>query len=317
MAHLLTAHLAVLQTLREAARRSVHGIAWAGERSEGGAVGEEGAGGRIFCHDWAFAIKADSAGAHVLDNAVERLWGERGGFTGKVAVEGGRVLGRECPVVIGDGLSPPHEFSDVVVLEWQAKKTVEQGRNVAQARWLPGSQSHRIEHAPRVVSILRQNRLFASAPQTVTPLRGENVAEEGEVGMIGELRRAVEEARVVIVVVGHFAATEREGENQTTNAYVCEVLMSLATSHGRGGRRASAVFGLALDEAAVPVCEKGAGGMGVQWFHKKTPLHTSVAIDQVHFLYECIVFVCLCVAFVRKGNLDINMLACCACTHTT
>eukprot|EP00802_Teleaulax_amphioxeia_P005592 Tamp_05596.p1 GENE.Tamp_05596~~Tamp_05596.p1 ORF type:complete len:201 (+),score=21.78 Tamp_05596:722-1324(+) len=74
----------------------------------------------------------------------------------------------------------------------------------------------------------------------------------------------------------HDAAAEDQGKQP--GAYICDWLSGLAGV--QPGRGPPAIFGLALDGSAVPVCEEGWGRLRLQWFHKKTPLQTSIAIDQ-------------------------------------
>ena len=73
------------------------------------------------------------------------------------------------------------------------------------------------------------------------------------------------------------------------DALMCRALAGMPGRWRHGARGSgssggtSAVFGLVLDGAHVPVCD-GGELMGVQWFRKKTPLLTSVAMDQVCLL---------------------------------
>ena len=79
------------------------------------------------------------------------------------------------------------------------------------------------------------------------------------------------------------AAAEDQGKQP--GAYICDWLSGLAGV--QPGRGPPAIFGLALDGSAVPVCEEGWGRLRLQWFHKKTPLQTSIAIDQVRSVLGC------------------------------
>jgi hypothetical protein len=120
-----------------------------------------------------------------------------------------------------------------------------------------------------------------------------------------QILRALAETHVLVLVVqdasggpahaGHDAARDARDEQNVAagdngkhgNAYVCDWLSRFrqGLAGAERGRGPQAIFGLALDGSTVPVCEAGWGRFRVQWFHKKTPLQTSIAIDQVRSVF--------------------------------
>ena len=228
-----------LQKLQEAARRAADGFSWAGEsvsapqtlgrgaRGTGQAEALEVGGGQR-CYAWAF-----------------------GSVSGKGSSAGG-AGGRECPLVVGQGLSSPSRCADVVVLTWGPV----------------GGQG-----ATRVASILRQNRLEAAVPDYLS-------------AGLGEVRRAVDKARVVVVVVERAGGRWESGQEAEYSQDICQLLGGVGTQHrprnwGKDGSGASAVFGLVLDGAVKPLCMEGGGWAGsVQWYERRWPLQTSIAMEQ-------------------------------------
>lgn len=267
------------QTLRQAARQSAHEIAWAGETKTGrpGAGGETegGSGGGVLCHDWAFAVSR-----RTRESVPAPPEGVHQGLRRKNASV------QECPGVVGQGLSFSPEFSNVVVLQVGGRATEEDSSGDA------GSAG---QHALRVAAILNQNRLLAVAHQV-----GMRQAVTAGGALSQQVLQALAEAHVLVLVVKddsggrapdeekgaqdmHDAAAEDQGKQP--GAYICDWLSGLAGV--QPGRGPPAIFGLALDGSAVPVCEEGWGRLRLQWFHKKTPLQTSIAIDQVRSVLGC------------------------------
>ena len=124
-----------------------------------------------------------------------------------------------------------------------------------------------------MASILRQNRLEAAVPDYLS-------------GGLGEVRRAVDKARVVVVVVERAGGRWESGQEAEYSQDICQLLGGVGTQHrprnwGKDGSGASAVFGLVLDGAVKPLCMEGGGWAGsVQWYERRWPLQTSIAMEQ-------------------------------------
>ena len=279
----------VWQTLRQAARRSPDGIEWARETKVGGINEAERGSGGEHCHNWAFAMTSprtrDAEPAPAEKGVEERLGVEKGSV-------------QECRRDLGPGLSPAPEFSDVVVLQVRGGGAEMDCHRDGGDKVAPQRVSS--QHALRVAAILSQNRLRASAPQGA-------MHEEVTSGdaLSRQILRALAETHVLVLVVqdasggpahaGHDAARDARDEQNVAagdngkhgNAYVCDWLSRFrqGLAGAERGRGPQAIFGLALDGSTVPVCEAGWGRFRVQWFHKKTPLQTSIAIDQVRSVF--------------------------------
>ena len=249
---------------------------------------ERGSGGE-HCHNWAFAMTSPRT------RDADPSTAEKGAEV-RLGVEKGSV--QECRRDLGPGLSPAPEFSDVVVLQVRGEGAEMDRQGDGGDKVDPQRVSS--QHALRVAAILSQNRLRASAPQGA--MHEEVISGNA---LSRQILRALAEAHVLVLVLQdasgspahagqdgardawdkHNVAAGNNGKHG--NVYICDwfsrVRQGLADAER--GRGPQAIFGLALDGSAVPVCEAGWGRFRVQWFHKKTPLQTSIAIDQVRSVF--------------------------------